>query len=226
MRARPFLNGPDGIAASQQMERYSPAFSRRPEKGINRQIPTGASSTTNRMKSGEEMAPTPSNLVLIGMPGSGKSTVGVLLAKKRSCSFVDTDLLIQTSQKRSLQDIVDNNGYAALRKIEESVLLDLGVHNHVIATGGSAVYSDSAMAHLKRDGLIIFLDVDLAQLESRIADVTTRGLAKPPQQSFPQLFNERWGLYARHADITIKCSGRTPEEVCAMIIKEISGCRS
>jgi shikimate kinase len=167
------------------------------------------------------MARTPSNLVLIGMPGSGKSTVGVILAKKTSRDFVDTDLLIQTSQGRNLQDIVDHDGYVALRHIEERVLLDLSVRNHVVATGGSAVYSDQAMAHLKSDGLAIFLDVDLATLESRIPDFSTRGLAKRPDQSLSELFKERFGLYARYADITIKCDKLTHEEVCARIIEEI-----
>ncbi len=167
------------------------------------------------------MAQTSSNLVLIGMPGSGKSTVGVILAKKTSRDFVDTDLLIQRSQNRKLQDVVDNEGYAALRNIEERVLLALSVCNHVIATGGSAVYSDQAMAHLKSDGWVIFLDVDLATLESRIPDFSTRGLAKRPEQSLSELFDERYGLYAKHADITIKCGRLTHEEVCAKIIEAI-----
>jgi shikimate kinase len=166
------------------------------------------------------MARTPSNLVLIGMPGSGKSTVGVLLAKKTSRDFVDTDVLIQTSQQRTLQDIVDRDGYAVLRKIEEELLLGLSIQNHVIATGGSAVYSDRAMAHLKSDGLVIFLDVDLAMLESRISDFSTRGLAKRPEQSLSQLFDERFELYAKHADIKIKCDGLTQQDVCAKIIEE------
>jgi shikimate kinase len=166
------------------------------------------------------MVRTFSNLVLIGMPGSGKSTVGVILAKKISRDFVDTDLLIQISQGQKLQEIVDHDGYVALRHIEERVLLDLCVRNHVIATGGSAVYSDQAMAHLKSDGLAIFLDVDLATLESRIPDFSTRGLAKRPDQSLSELFDERFKLYAKHADITIKCGRLTQEDVCARIIEE------
>lgn len=154
------------------------------------------------------------------MPGSGKSTVGVILAKKTSRYFVDTDVLIQTSQRRTLQEIVDTDGYAVLRKIEEDVLLGLSVRNHVIATGGSAAYSDKAMAHLKSDGILIFLDVDLAMLESRISDFSTRGLAKRPDQSFAELFDERFTLYTEHADITIKCAGLTQEDVCAKIIEK------
>jgi shikimate kinase len=164
------------------------------------------------------MTQTRSNLILIGMPGAGKSTVGVILAKQTSRDFVDTDVLIQTSQGRTLQNIVDTNGYAVLRKIEEDVLLGLSVQNCVIATGGSAVYSDRAMAHLKSHGLVIFLDVELPALESRIHDFLTRGLAKRPDQDLAGLFHERLTLYTKYADITIKCAGLTQGEVCARII--------
>ena len=164
------------------------------------------------------MIQTRSNLVLIGMPGSGKSTVGVILAKKTSRDFVDTDVLIQTSQQRTLQDIVDTDGYAVLRKIEEELLLGLSIRNYVIATGGSAAYSDRAMAYLKADGILIFLDVDLDTLQSRTRDFGTRGIAKRPDQSLAGLFEERFPLYAKHADITIKCDTITQEQVCEKII--------
>ena len=154
------------------------------------------------------------------MPGAGKSTVGVILAKQTSRDFVDTDVLIQTSQERTLQDIVDTNGYAVLRKIEEDVLLGLSVQNCIIATGGSAVYSDRAIAHLKSNGLAVFLDVELSILESRIHDFLTRGLAKRPDQDLADLFRERFTLYTKYADITIKCAGLTQEEVCARIIDQ------
>jgi len=158
-----------------------------------------------------------SNLVLIGMPGAGKSTIGVILAKQTSRGFVDTDLLIQTSEGRSLQEIVDADGYAALREIEENVLLGLCVDNHVIATGGSAAYSDKAMSHLKSDGVLLFLDVDLATLESRVPDFSTRGLAKRPGQSLSELFDERFGLYTKHAEVAIKCGHLGQEDLCARI---------
>jgi shikimate kinase len=156
------------------------------------------------------------------MPGAGKSTVGVILAKKTTRDFVDTDVLIQTSHGRTLQDIVDMDGYAVLRKIEEDILLGLSVQNHVIATGGSAVYSDRAMAHLESDGVIIFLDVKLATLESRVHDFSTRGLARRPEQGFAELFDERLKLYTKHADIAIKCDSMTQEQVCERIIEEVS----
>ena len=162
-----------------------------------------------------------SNLVLIGMPGAGKSTVGVILAKFTSRDFVDTDELIQTLQGRTLQDIVDKDGYEVLRKIEEDVLLGLSVENCVIATGGSAVYSASAMTHLKSDGLAIFLDVGIPTLEARIQDYSSRGLAKRADQSFADMFKERFNLYTQYADITIKCDGLTHEDVCARIMEQV-----
>lgn len=162
-----------------------------------------------------------SNIVLIGMPGSGKSTVGVILAKKTMKDFVDTDILIQKSQSRPLQDIVDKEGYLVLREIEEAELLKLEVRNHVISTGGSAVYGDHAMAHLKSDGIAVFLDVTLDTLEARVPDFSTRGLAKRPDQSFSELFDERNALYRKYADVTVKCDGLTPEQVCATIIEKL-----
>ena len=162
-----------------------------------------------------------SNIVLIGMPGSGKSTVGVILAKLTSRDFIDTDVLIQISQGRLLQNIVDTEGYMTLRRIEEDILLGLNCHHHVIATGGSAVYSHAAMEHLKSNGIVVFLDVDLPTLESRIRDFDTRGLAKRPDQSFSDLFKERIILYRKYADVTIDCADLSQEEVCAQIIKRV-----
>jgi len=164
-----------------------------------------------------------SNIVLIGMPGSGKSTVGVVLAKCASMDFVDTDILIQCSVGRSLQDIVDRDGHMALRAVEEKVLLDLHCTNHVIATGGSAVYSRAAMEHLKSNGLVVFLDVDLETLKTRIHDYETRGLAKRPDQSFEELFAERAALYSSYADLAVSCARLSVAEVCAVIIEAWEG---
>jgi len=155
------------------------------------------------------------------MPGAGKSTVGVILAKLTSQDFIDTDVLIQISQGRLLQDIVDTEGYMALRRIEEVILLGLHCYNHVIATGGSAVYSHAAMEHLRSNGIVVFLDVDLSTLESRVRDFYTRGLAKRPDQSFSELFEERTILYRKYADVTVDCVDLFQEEVCAQIIKRI-----
>ncbi len=168
------------------------------------------------------MAEKPSNIVLIGMPGSGKSTVGIILAKLTGRNFVDTDVLIQTQQGLTLQEIVDRDGYVALRAIEGSVLLALDCRNNVIATGGSAVYCHTAMTHLKSGGIVVFLDVDMQTLEKRVHDYETRGLAKRPDQSVADLFAERSALYRQYADVTIDCVGLSHEEVCAKIVEDLS----
>lgn len=162
-----------------------------------------------------------SNLVLIGMPGSGKSTVGVVLAKRTSHDFIDTDLAIQSVEHRSLQQIMDEEGYMKLREIEARVLQTLNLENHIISTGGSAVYSDEAMLHLKQNGTTIYLDVSLDTLRSRITDYETRGIAKRPEQSFDELFEERTRLYRKYADLIVKGDGMTQDEVCDHIIAEL-----
>ena len=159
----------------------------------------------------------PSNIVLIGMPGSGKSTVGVILAKRTGLDFVDSDVVIQAETGRVLQDIVDRDGYLALREIEERVLLGMPAGGTVIATGGSAVYSDAAMRRLKGGGTVVFLDVALAVLEARVSDYATRGLARPPGQTMEALFTERLRLYRRYADITIACNRLSQDAVCERI---------
>jgi shikimate kinase len=159
-----------------------------------------------------------SNLVLIGMPGSGKSTIGVILAKRTSHDFIDTDVLIQSIEHRSLQSIMDSEGYMKLREIEARVLEGLHVDNHVISTGGSVVYSDAAMQNLRKNGTIIYLDVSLDTLRKRITDYETRGIAKRPEQSFEDLFEERALLYRQYADITIKGDAMSQDAACEHIM--------
>jgi shikimate kinase len=162
-----------------------------------------------------------SNVVLIGMPGSGKSTVGVILAKQSSRDFIDTDVVIQTMKGESLQDIVDRDGYMALRRIEEETLLGISLRNHVIATGGSAVYSEAAMLHLKSHGVVVFLDADLPTLKTRIHDFETRGLARSPDQSLDDLYRERLPLYRKYADLVVDCGNLTHEAISAKIMEEL-----
>ncbi len=163
-----------------------------------------------------------SNIVLIGMPGSGKSTIGIILAKFTSKDFLDTDVLIQTRTGRSLQDIVDHDGHMALRSIEEDALLSINCHNYVIATGGSAPYSEKAMLHLKKNGNIVFLDASLETLRNRIKNFDTRGLAKRPEQSFEDLFAERMALYTKYADITVDSNRLSQEEICWEITRKLN----
>lgn len=161
------------------------------------------------------------NLVLIGMPGAGKSTIGVLLAKRLGFDFLDTDLAIQTQEGRTLQDIIDTDGPAALRAIEERVLSNLEPTRCVIATGGSAVYSDPAMSRLKRGGLVINLFCPLTVIEQRVSNQDTRGLVRKPGQTLTDLYRERVPLYARYADITIDMDDDRPDQVVERVIQAI-----
>lgn len=164
----------------------------------------------------------PTNIILIGMPGSGKSTVGPVLADRLSLAFIDADDLIRTREGRSLQDIVDAGGPGALRRIEEEVLLALDVRNCVIATGGSAVYSAKAMDRLKSDAVIVFLAADLPTLTARVGDFGTRGLARRPDQDLGDLLKERCALYRTYADVTVDSSGIDAEEVCVRIVEALA----
>ena len=163
------------------------------------------------------------NVVLIGMPGSGKSTVGVVLAKRLGMGFVDVDLVIQSAEGRTLQDIVDTEGYVALREAEERAMLSLQVDNAVVATGGSAVYSEPGMAWLRRHGRVILLRVDLATLQRRVGDASRRGIAMRPGQSFASLFEERAPLYEAAADLAVDAAGPTTEAVCERVETALGG---
>ncbi len=157
------------------------------------------------------------SVVLIGMPGAGKSTVGVLLAKALGLDFIDTDLAIQVREGRTLEDILDAEGYLTLRRIEGEVLRMLDGASKVIATGGSAVYSDAAMQHLKSFGPAVFLDVPLPALAARIGKLRGRGIAGPPGSTFESLAKERIPLYRHYADITVDADLPNPDAVVERI---------
>lgn len=157
------------------------------------------------------------NIVLIGMPGAGKSTVGVLLAKALKMPFIDTDLLIQQQENCYLQEIIDSRGLNEFMKIEENIVLGLNMENHVIATGGSVIYSKPAMNHLKASGVLVFLNTKMYQLERRLKNAHTRGIAMKEGQTLSTLFNERIPLYRQYADIEIDCSKKHIE----LIVEEI-----
>ena len=162
------------------------------------------------------------NIVLIGMPGVGKSTVGVLLAKATGRQFVDTDVAIQVGQGRKLQEIIDADGLDAFRRAEGAAILSMDFRAHVIATGGSVVYSEPAMTHLAAGGPVVHLDLPLERIIQRIENLSVRGLVMEPSSSLSELHRQRHPLYRRWAEVTIDCEGLTQDQVVAEIIRELS----
>ncbi len=144
---------------------------------------------------------------MIGMPGSGKSTVGVLLAKALGCLFTDVDLLISHRAKKPLQRILDEDGLEAFLALEEEVGSRLRAENTVIATGGSMVISDKAMRHLKTLGTVVYIDVPFEEIERRVTNIKTRGIVFHPNQTLADVYRERKPFYERWADLTVKVEG-------------------
>lgn len=150
-------------------------------------------------------------LILIGMPGSGKSTLGKLLAERLGASLVDTDQVIEDHFGTSLQALIDSQGLDGFLKAEETALLRAEIHGGVLSTGGSVVYSEAVMERLQRTGTIIWLAATCAHLQQRIHNMEQRGLAMRPGQTFEKLFDERFPLYKRWADIVLHCPNCDPE---------------
>ncbi len=153
------------------------------------------------------------NIVLIGMPTSGKSTVGVILAKVLGMDFVDTDLLIQKETGEKLKDTIESRGVEGFLKVEEEVCAKVDVQNSVIATGGSVVYSEKAMNHLKETGKVLYLQIDFDTLLSRLRDVKQRGVVLKEGQTINDLYEERCVLYEKYADLTIPEGQKSLETV-------------
>jgi len=161
------------------------------------------------------------NIVLIGMPGAGKSTVGVVLAKSLGMRFIDTDILIQERTGRMLQAILDEDGPEGFWRIEEETVLSLHAEHAVIATGGSVVCSEAAMVHLKAGGVVVYLEVSYDEMERRLKNITTRGIVLLPGQSLRGMYDERVPLYERYADLTVASSGGDLESVVGTVLEVV-----
>lgn len=161
------------------------------------------------------------NLILIGMPACGKSTMGVVLAKTLGMSFVDTDLLIQEEENEKLQNIIDERGMQEFLAVEERVLSSVDVENSVVSTGGSAVYSDKAMKHLKENGTVVYIKLSLEEIERRLNNIKTRGIAMKPGETLADLYALRVPLYEKYADITVETEGFSIEESIEALIRAL-----
>lgn len=162
------------------------------------------------------------NYVLIGMPGSGKSTMGVLLAKYIGFGFVDCDLMIQSREKKLLSEIIESEGVERFIEIENDVLSCLCEDRCIIATGGSAVYGEEAMTHLKENGTVIYLKISYDEMVKRVfSDYRTRGVALRNGQTPMQMYADRCVLYEKYADIVIDESNLTLEETLQKTLLKI-----
>ncbi len=161
------------------------------------------------------------NIILIGMPGAGKSTVGVVLAKKLGYAFVDSDLIIQSKEGRLLHEIISKRGIEGFWKIEETVNASIEAHRCVIATGGSAVYGAKAMEHFKQIGSIIYLQLSCDAIADRLGDLSERGVTLKEGQGLPELYDERIPLYEKYADVTIDCEAMTIREIVEQIKEKV-----
>jgi shikimate kinase len=182
-------------------------------------VVTGGFSLTVKMHSGEGNLM--KNIVLIGMPGAGKSTVGVILAKTLGMNFIDTDIVIQEQAGRLLQEMIDEEGPDAFLKIEEETIRSLKGRNAVIATGGSVVFSRRTMQHLKSDGVVIYLNISFEEMVQRLNNITTRGIVLHAGQNLHDMYNERVPLYQKYADITVDCSDAHFENIVKKVVDEL-----
>lgn len=160
------------------------------------------------------------NVVMVGMPGSGKSTIGVILAKSLGFDFVDTDLVICKREGKKLQEIIDTEGLERFLEIEQQVGEEISPVNSVVATGGSMILSDEAMKNLKKDGIVVYVEVSLKILKKRITNMKTRGIAFKKGETLEDIFRVRTPLYEKYADITITADENTVPEDCVNQIVE------
>ena len=162
------------------------------------------------------------NLILIGMPGCGKSTVGVVLAKALGMDFIDSDLVIQKVAGKRLSQIIDESGDAGFREVENRVNAQLQAENSIIATGGSVIYGEEAMHHLKSIGTVIYLKLSYASIEERLGDLHARGVTIQPGWTLRDLYNERCPMYEKWADVIVDCERMRLREVVGYISRTVN----
>lgn len=165
------------------------------------------------------------NIVLIGMPGCGKSTVGVVLAKVMGYHFIDADLLIQDRENRLLSEIIEEEGPEGFNRIENEVNASIDAERTVIATGGSVVYGKEAMAHLREIGVIIYLRLSLNELHNRLGDLVERGISMKEGQGLEELYDERTPLYEQHAHLIVDVEGLSVRESVMLIRESYRSCQ-
>lgn len=161
------------------------------------------------------------NIVLIGMPGVGKSTVGVILAKVLGYQFLDADLLIQKQEGKLLKDIIAEAGTDGFIEVENRVNAGIECSNTIIATGGSVVYGQEAMEHLKEIGTVVYLEVPYAIIEKRLSDIKGRGVVLKDGQTLYDLFMERTPLYEKYADLRVSEEGMNVEQTVELLVDNL-----
>ena len=161
------------------------------------------------------------NIILIGMPGAGKSTIGVVLAKNLGFKFLDSDLCIQEKEDRLLHEIISSEGIEGFLEIENRVNASITMKHCVIATGGSAVYGKEAMTHFKQDGIIIYLKLSFFSIEERLGDLNKRGVVLKDGQTLKSIYDERIPLYEKYADITIDCQDMQIKDIVTLIANSV-----
>ncbi len=161
------------------------------------------------------------NIVLIGMPGAGKSTIGVVLAKNIGYSFVDSDLVIQEKEGKLLHEIISEIGDDGFREVENRVNAGLKIKKSIIATGGSVVYGKEAMDNLKKIGKVVYLKQDYQEIKKRLGDLSKRGVTIKGGQTLKDLYDERVPLYEKYADIVIDCQNKSIREIVEEVKESI-----
>lgn len=161
------------------------------------------------------------NIVLIGMPGAGKSTIGVLLAKALNYGFLDADLVIQQECKKKLYEIINDDGIEEFLRIEDEIISNINVDETVIATGGSAIFGKNAMNNMKKDGIVVYLKLSCEEIVRRVNNIKTRGIAMDEGKSISDIYYERVPLYEYYADIIIDAEGTNVEEAVNLVYNKI-----